>query len=224
VFRGIAAVFCACIAALCPGTARGYGNPDLYVTLGASYSSISGPGIDGQGYFQPNPADLFVMPDVSAGFGLRVGAGARYERYTIGVVYCQSVHDGAWFDLPKDSTRRAVLVDGAIWMSPWGKARPRLRGALGPEWLAVEDAYYRQDELGALVGDVVYFGLGVEVGVGLEYSLTPRLSLAGDIGAHVFSLVDVSSDSGHRPDMRLEPTLLDVGVEASFGVAARWRF
>jgi len=224
VLRGTAVVFCACIAALCSDTARGYGDPDLYITLGASYSSISGPEIDGQGYFQPNSADLFVMPRASGGLGFRVGAGARYERYKIGLLYCQSDHDGDWFNLPKGLTRRAVMVDGAVLMSPWGEVRPHLRGALGSEWLAVERAYYHQDELGALVGDVVYFGFGVEVGVGLEYPLTPHLALAGGIGAHVFSLVGVSSDSAHRPDMSLEPVTLDIGVEASFGIATYWKF
>jgi len=196
----------------------------VYGTIALSYHSVFGPELDGKGYYQPNSADLFAVPEVSGGLGFRATAGLRYSTFAVGVAYSQSYHDGAWFGLDKEIVRRALLLEGAVPLPAWGSARPYLRGALGTEWVTVNEGYYHQYGELVFVADPTYFGLGGEGVIGIEYPLGSHVSLVADVGFHTFSLLQVSSNSGYRPDVNLNPSLLDMGLEACCGVSVMWTF
>ncbi len=127
--------------------------------------------------FLTDGTELFIMPKFETASGFGVSAGWKTEGGTFGLYYYSASHDVAYLGVP-----------GRAGFTAWGLRFTRqllLRSPVQPFVLmtsnlpriSVADGAETMSE----VGDAIFTGVGLDLGAGLMYHITPRVFVRGAV-------------------------------------------
>jgi hypothetical protein len=158
------------------GTSVSVGNTGLF--SGTNYSVVYSPGYD-----------VSVIPTVPQAFGWGILAGHREEAYALEVSYWQSTHNGTFgpavvgtnsgasvtfsSTYPATSVYNSINVDFKRYFLTDLQLQPFLDLGVSFPWMTISNADV--DGNGNVL-PLTLSGVGVNLGIGVEYYLTPNIS------------------------------------------------
>jgi hypothetical protein len=141
---------------------------------------------------------VFSLPDVNAGTGFGLAAGARSGWGGIEVAYWYSSHTSRWDGISNDGHKHMISVDGRI--HPWRLGRLRPYASVGTflDWLTVANGYC-SDNHGEIC-DERFGGFGLSFGGGADFYLSDRLFVRGHLAYRETEYDTIKSpESGDSP-------------------------
>jgi opacity protein-like surface antigen len=154
----------------------------FFVGLSAVYTQIGGD-FDGNTAFTATDGVTTVdavVPDLDPGYGGRIAAGYRWKWAAVEASFERSQLDGS--DVLGDSfdaVYSSFDLDGRLFLpSPSPRLKPSVIGGVALPFLDVEDGAVQTDGFGnATSKDSRFTGLGFDLGVGLDFYVTPHWSI-----------------------------------------------
>ena len=178
------------------------GNPSDYLhsrtyigAVGTSVSVGNGGIFSGQNYSSlTNAYEIDLIPSISQNFGFGLLVGHREEAYALEVSYYQSNHTASFGPASVTSptmsapTSVAFGQDTAVYNSinldfkryflTELQLQPFINLGVSFPWIVVYNAAANFDQNGNMqIGSVTLAGLGLNVGIGVEYYITPNISV-----------------------------------------------
>lgn len=153
----------------------------FFVGISAIYAQIGGD-FDGNTAF--TATDGFttvdaVVPELDPGYGGRLAGGYRWKWAAVEASIERSQLDGS--DVAGDSFDAVYTsfdVDGRLFLpSPSPRLKPSVIGGIALPFLDVEDGAVQTDGFGVTQKDSRFSGLGFDLGVGLDFYVTPHWSI-----------------------------------------------
>lgn len=182
--------------------ARGDQNPGdylhtrTYIGLVGTSISVNNTGeFTGQTYSRSNtPYEVILIPSIAQNFGFGLLAGHREEAYAMELSYQQSNHTASFGPASLGSVSGssssfssavqdsavyyAVNVDFKRYFLTELQLQPFIDVGVSFPWIVVSNA--AEDGSGN-VGSATFAGLGMNLGIGAEYYLTPNISFVGGV-------------------------------------------
>jgi len=153
----------------------------FFVGLSAVYTQIGGD-FDGNTAF--SATDGFttvdaVVPDLDPGYGGRIAAGYRWKWAAVEASFERSQLDGSdVLGNSFDAVYSSFDLDGRLFLpSPSPRLKPSVIGGVALPFLDVEDGAVQSDGFGVTQKDSHFTGLGFDLGVGLDFYVTPHWSI-----------------------------------------------
>jgi hypothetical protein len=153
-----------------------------------------------------------LLPDVDAAVGFNVAAGFRAPADAFELSYDHSNHSGSFQSMPLDSTFNAVNFDWKHYFQIDEKLQPYTLLGMNFPWLDIHDGAFR----GSAVGDATLYGIGMNLGGGAAYYLTPQLSVSLQA---VCLLIDYFEVSALGSSGTIDSTVFSPGWKLSLGTA-----
>ncbi len=149
----------------------------------------------------PSYPDLILVPEVDDGIGFGAGLGYRFGEFALEFNYMRTTHDA---DFPGstigDATLNLVNIDVKYFFMTDSPLQPMILVGLAIPWLDVGD--------GSIViatgesGDSNFTGVGLNLGGGVNYFLTPQVALTAQAGYRFLWFMDVKGASNDRANIR----------------------
>lgn len=169
---------------------------------------------DGNGVYR-NGTSVILVPEIDPTWGFGIGGGikARVQQVAIGVDVALSgaSHDTTFSGAKGKAKSFFGDIDLKLFFNPTSKLQPFLLTGLSFSSIAFEDAYFSASE----IKNATYSGSGLHAGLGLNYYITPRISIEGLLRHRWLTFDQV--DHGDR--LSLNPELNAGALEISFGAA-----
>ncbi len=176
---GAVALFSLCLPLLAPAQILPEPEPrsksGFYIEPMFSTNVVAGD-FDGES-FLTDGVELFLMPKFANASGFGVSVGWKSEGGTFGLFYYSASHDVTYLGEP-----------GSAGFTAWGLRFTRqliLRSPVQPFILMTINLPRIRVADGAAtastVGDAIFTGVGLDLGAGLMYHLTPRIFLRGGV-------------------------------------------
>jgi hypothetical protein len=178
----------------------GMDNPEDYIhtrtyigLLGTSVNLDKSGEFTGRNYSRNNkPYEIVLIPAVAQNFGFELLIGYRQDAYAMEISYWLSQHTGSFGPVNLGSISgmssdfsttaydtvsfNAVNLDFKRYFFTQSQIQPFINLGVSFPWLVVNNA--AADSSGR-VGQATLAGLGVNLGLGVEYYFTPNLSVVG---------------------------------------------
>lgn len=154
---------------------------------------------------------IVAVPKVSSALGWGITLGYRSDNYAWELSYLESKHDATWIGLDSD-------VDYTMWNLDYKKffsekrTQPFIIAGIAVPQLVLKDG--SADSFGN-VTDASFNGIGINLGIGLAYYFTNKLSLNG---AAIYRLMSYGSASGAAGSQTLEDSLGGSAINFNMGV------
>jgi len=157
----------------------------IYTGLSFSYINVLGKSFDGNRYFG-SPAEFIPVPELGAASGLGGVLGFRGESIGIEVSYYYYRHSGTLIDptpqyegpRPEKIGHHVGNIDfkGHFW--PASRLEGYYQVGVAVIFLSVNKSIFGvEDNVWTAEGDVTYQGAAINLGLGLDYWLTPQIGL-----------------------------------------------
>lgn len=191
----------------------GYGplaaKPGFYFGAALTGTGMGGD-LDGDGALF-GPA-VVLLPDVDPGIGFNVAVGFRGPEDAFELSYDYSDNPGSFQGMPLDSTFNAVNFDWKHFFRIYDRLQPYTLFGMNIPWLDIHDGAHR----GSTVGDATLYGIGMNLGGGAAYYLTPQLSVSLQ---GVFRLIEYFEVSALGYSGSLDSAVFSPGWKFSLGTA-----
>ena len=141
----------------------------------------------------PTLLDDVFIDNIDTGVGFGFGLGYRLGDFAFELSYQRTYHDHSFLgvDQAGDAVLNVMAFDFKWYFLTDTPLQPfAMVGALYP-WLEVDGASVNATD--ATVGDATFRGLGLSVGGGVNFYITPRIALVGAAGYRYMFFNDVKS-------------------------------
>ena len=170
--------------------------------------------------FYLGPDALVVVPDVDPAWGIGIGGGIKSrvsDNLAVGidVVFNSAQHDVTWFGAPGEASSFHVDIDFKLFLNARDRAQAYLLSGFSNSRLTVKDGHLTVSE----AKDVTFTGRGFHIGTGLNYYLSPRVSLNTSLRHRWMSFDEI--DFGDRS--KIEPKLKSTAVDAALALAYHFK-
>ncbi len=197
---------------------RAHAKDGFYISALTSHHTI-GRGFDGKTFLHDRK-EILLVPDIDADQGFGLVLGFRDGAEALEFSYWRSKHDATLRDehdtpLPGadfDALFQAVTMDLRRYFFTADPVQPSVLLGITFPWVKVTDASVNA---AGQVGDASFYGLGVNIGVGLSYYVHQRVSARGDI---TYRLIGYWTASGVEGERKSIDTISGSGFDYSLGL------
>jgi opacity protein-like surface antigen len=132
-----------------------------------------GSGFDGVSYFASD-TEAFLVPEIGTATGVGLRLGVRSQRAAGEVAYVRGSHAASWMGATGTATSKSLDLNVKVFFRPASRTQPFLLAGLAFPSLTVTDGSY---SLGGGTSNATYYGLGMNLGAGVEHQLDRRVAL-----------------------------------------------
>ncbi len=165
--------------------------------------------------------DLIALPEMDPGVGFAIGLGYRFSKdlaFEISYEFMEHNTDATWFTGAPvgDATIQSFSANAKYYFLSDGPIQPLVLVGVYVPWLDIDNGSLRESDFA--VGDASLWGIGANIGGGLNFYLTPKVALTAEMGWRFvfYTRAEGISDVEGRP----EPDNIDgSGFFARAGVA-----
>jgi opacity protein-like surface antigen len=165
--------------------------------------------------------DLIALPEMDPGAGFAVGLGYRFTKelaFELSYEWMEHDTDATWFTgVPVgDATIQSFSANVKYFFLSDGPIQPLVLVGVYVPWLDIDNGSLRESDL--VAGDASLWGIGANIGGGMNLYLTPKVALTAEVGYRIvfYTRAEGISDVEGRP----EPDNIDgSGFFARAGVA-----
>ena len=125
-------------------------------------------------YREEDGEELGFLPKIDKQPLFRGILGYRSPNVSLEVGYERSHHDGAFFEVPLDSTFQSVNVDGRYFFGISQRIQPHLLVGAAFPWFTVKDGSFLDPD----IGDATWRGYGLNTGAGVTVFPTRQFGIS----------------------------------------------
>jgi opacity protein-like surface antigen len=209
------------LAVMCPLFARAdSGSPasfDREFTVGISFPRQRFDGdFDGKRFYSDGNA-VIVVPEVEPAIGIGIMGGIKsrvHDDVAIGIDVALNTaqHDVTWAGASGKATSVHIDFDFKLFANAREKLQPFLLGGMSVSGLRVDGGYVSLSE----EKDATFTGVGYHVGMGLNYYLSPRVSLNGSLRNRWLTFDEVNYGSRRTLDKKLKSSAIDMALGVAY--------
>ncbi len=182
-----------------------------YVSVYLAWGTIEGDFDDSViGSLTDSTPDLIALPEMDPGVGFAVGLGYRITQelaVEVSYEFMEHTTDAAWgTGVPVgDAMIQSFSVNAKYFLLTDGPIQPLVLVGLYIPWLDIDNGSLRESDL--VAGDSSMWGIGANIGGGLNFYLSPKVALTAEAGLRLVFYTRAEGISG--VEGRPEPDYID---------------
>ncbi|MHC4218290.1 MAG: hypothetical protein ACYSU7_07505 [Planctomycetota bacterium] len=164
----------------------------------------------------PGNPDMLFVPDIDSDIGFGIGFGYRYQAFAVEFTYQRSEHDTDFLGSSlSDAIYHTFNIDTKWYFNTESPLQPHIFMGLVIPWLDANSSSVNMTT--GAIGDTDYVGVGVNVGGGLTFYLTPQIAVIGQAGYRFAWMTSARGTTGPRAS--IDDNLEAFGFFAMAGVS-----